>query len=268
MGLVDLRGRENDPAVRLLLTFAHGSPQAVDDAVSRYRDREWLLVGWEDSARGLAACAGVERVSDRELGVRSLAVAPGLRGRGIGRAFVDALAVVATARRLVAETDEDAVGFYSRCGFSVEEIEPKGGRARYRCSRTIEAIPGAANAVRSLTLSELESVIRESWGRDTSDDPDEWSESNPARGQCAVTALLVRDLVGGEILLANVLRDGERVERHAWNRLSSGLSLDLTRSQFQNGEEFEEPTPGEPMVADRSRYELLAVRVRERLEGR
>jgi hypothetical protein len=64
-------------------------------------------------------------------------------------------------------------------------------------------------------LSELESAIRKSWGRDTSDDPDEWSESNPARGQCAVTAMLVRELLGGEILIANVLRHGRRVERHA-----------------------------------------------------
>jgi hypothetical protein len=114
-------------------------------------------------------------------------------------------------------------------------------------------------------LSELESAIRKSWGRDTSDDPDEWSESNPARGQCAVTAMLVRELLGGEILIANVLRDGRRVERHAWNLLPSGLALDLTTSQFEDGGEYEEPVPGEPIMVNRAGYELFARRVRESL---
>lgn len=127
------------------------------------------------------------------------------------------------------------------------------------------ARPAAPDAVHALTLADLERAIQDSWGRDTSDDPDEWSEGNPARGQCAVTALLVRELLGGEILLANVLVDGERVDRHAWNRLPSGLSVDLTRCQFQDGAELEDPTPGEPLLTDRARYELLASRVRQRL---
>lgn len=125
----------------------------------------------------------------------------------------------------------------------------------------------APERVRASTLNDLEQAIQESWGRDTADVPEDWSESNPARGQCAVTATLVRDLLGGEILLANVLRDGQRVERHAWNRLPSGLSLDLTRSQFRDGEELEDPAPGEPRVMDPARYELLAQRVREKLSS-
>jgi hypothetical protein len=102
-------------------------------------------------------------------------------------------------------------------------------------------------------------------GPNTSDDPDEWSEENPARGQCGVTALVVQELLGGEILVANVLRDGVRVDRHAWNRLGSGLTLDLRRSQFRRGEELEEPRAGEPILADPGRYGLLAERVRARL---
>jgi GNAT superfamily N-acetyltransferase len=54
--------------------------------------------------------AGVERDGD-ELVVRSVAVAPERRRQGVGRGLLNALADVATARRLVAETDEDAVGF-------------------------------------------------------------------------------------------------------------------------------------------------------------
>jgi hypothetical protein len=39
--------------------------------------------------------------------------------------------------------------------------------------------------------------------------------------------------LGGEILIADVLRDGVPVERQAWNRLESGVEIDLTREQFQ-----------------------------------
>jgi len=264
MALVDLRGRQDEPAVRALLACAHGSAASADRAAARYRSGEWVLIGWEDGS-ALVACAGVERVASDEIAMRSVAVARERRRQGNGRALVDAVAGAATARRLVAETDEDAVGFYRSCGFSTERIEPTAGRARFRCARTIEPRAGSAVGVSALTLGDLERAIEESWGRDTSDDPEEWSEDNPARGQCAVTSVLVRDLLGGEILIAGVLRGGERVERHAWNRLASGLSVDLTRSQFRSGEELEEPEPGGPILADRVRCELFAERVLARL---
>lgn len=261
MALVDLRARCDDPAVRALAAHAHGSAESLERAPDRYRAREWALVGWEEDGE-LAACAGVERVAQQEIVLRSVAVAPDRRGRGVGRALVEALAQAATARTLVAETDAAAVGFYRRCGFTVEQLGD-----RFRCVRTIEARAADSGAVSALTLGELEQAIRESWGRDTSDDAGEWSGDNPARGQCAVTALLLRDLLGGEILIANVLRGGERVERHAWNRLPSGLALDVTRSQFRDGETYEQPSPGEPVLVERARYELLAGRVRARLDA-
>ena len=43
-------------------------------------------------------------------------------------------------------------------------------------------------------LAAVERALRASWTRDTSDDPDNWSETNRALGQCAVSALVVRAL--------------------------------------------------------------------------
>jgi hypothetical protein len=82
-----------------------------------------------------------------------------------------------------------------------------------------------------------------------------------------VTALLVRELFGGDILVANVLRQGRRVERHAWNRLPSGVTIDLTREQFVNGESFGEPAVEEPVLLDRNpeRYATPRGRVRTAL---
>jgi GNAT superfamily N-acetyltransferase len=125
----------------------------------------------------------MERTSESEIRIRSVATLPEYRGRGVGRALVEAIAGVASASRLVAETDDDAVGFYRRCGFAIEEIEPRNGHPRFRCSRMLEPLPVEPAAVRAFTLNELESAIRKSWGRDTSDDPDEWAGStkSPSR---------------------------------------------------------------------------------------
>jgi hypothetical protein len=122
-----------------------------------------------------------------------------------------------------------------------------------------------------VTLAELERAIRDSWGPETAD-PREWKPANPSSCQCAITMLVVNDYFGGELLSADVFRGGEPVDAHMWNRLPSGLEIDLTREQFRDGE-----TIGPPRVRDRptadptedplyARYELLRERVRRRLE--
>ena len=125
------------------------------------------------------------------------------------------------------------------------------------------------------TLAQLEEAIRDSWSLETADEDDGWTPENPSRGQCDVTTLVVHDLVGGDVLGADVYLDGERIEGHMWNRLASGIDVDLTRDQFTRGE-----IVGEPRVAQRTsaiadpthpryhRYEaylVLSDRVRDRL---
>jgi len=78
----------------------------------------------------------------------------------------------------------------------------------------------------SITFSQLEKTLHQSWSRETSYCPDQWTSQNPALGQCAVTALIVQDSLGGEIVWARV--DGIS---HYFNRIN-GETIDLTRSQF------------------------------------
>jgi hypothetical protein len=159
-----------------------------------------------------------------------------------GRALVDALAGMATlASRVV-----DAEG---------------------RVLRDITVAP--VESPMPLTLARLEQAIRASWSAETSDRPREWSEENPSFQQCDATSRVVRDYLGGEILVAGVVLDGRRVDMHAWNRLPSGVEVDLSREQFLQGEQFETPRVLTEFVGDRfeERYELLAARVRERLSS-
>ena len=83
-------------------------------------------------------------------------------------------------------------------------------------------------------LSGLEGAIRKSWSRETSSDPEKWNPENPAWGQCAVTALVINDYLGGEMVWAEAkLPDGRGIS-HYFN-LVDGQEVDLTRDQFPEG---------------------------------
>ncbi len=114
-----------------------------------------------------------------------------------------------------------------------------------------------------VTLTAFEAAIRAAWSQDTSDDPEEWTEEWRSRGQCGVTSLVVRDLLGGEILIAPVIGSSQEGEHHARNRLASGIELDLTADQFRAGESLGEPVAREPYGHERAA--VLAQRVREGL---
>ena len=164
----------------------------------------------------------------------------------------EAITQVGTATRLLGDDDAlRAYGFEERDGRWVRELTP--------------AVDDSA--ARAVTLGELERAIRESWTREVSEQPEKWSDDNPAYGCCAVTAMVVRDYLGGELVIGGVVKDGARVDRHVWNVLPSGLAVDLSRDQFRDGEQYEAPAPlNEPMVdGTQERYELLAARVRDRL---
>jgi hypothetical protein len=64
----------------------------------------------------------------------------------------------------------------------------------------------------------------------------------PSRGQCGTTALVIQDLLGGDLMVADVDYEGRVEGVHYWNVTPGGVELDLTRDQF---------TPGESLVNQR-----------------
>jgi hypothetical protein len=96
-------------------------------------------------------------------------------------------------------------------------------------------------AARDRELGLLIETLESAWSRETSADPEHWTLANPAWGQCAVTALVVHDEFGGELLRATV-----DDLSHYWNRLPDGSEVDLTRQQFP-----EDAMYGSTVVRDR-----------------
>jgi hypothetical protein len=121
-------------------------------------------------------------------------------------------------------------------------------------------------------MENLKHAIQKSCSSKSSFLPDQWSRDNPARGQCAVTALVVQDSFGGEIIRCDVVGDNDS---HFYNKLPSGEIVDVTKSQFKIDVLFKNER-----VADRSnllshpetaeRYELLkaAVNLQGTIPGR
>lgn len=120
------------------------------------------------------------------------------------------------------------------------------------------------------TLSRIESAVRASWGPDTRDpdEPGSWEPRNPARGQCFVTAAVLQDLLGGEMVIGQSKAGGQWLGCHYWNRFA-GLDVDLTREQFAPGETVSSGRvvgrrPG-PFARCQEQYETLRARVLDRL---
>jgi 8-oxo-dGTP pyrophosphatase MutT (NUDIX family) len=125
----------------------------------------------------------------------------------------------------------------------------------------------SAMMLNMLTVERIRPVFVAAWGPDTCDPHDlaSWRTDNPARGQCGTTALVVQDLLGGELIVGDVHVNGVKVGHHWWNQLPDGAEIDLTAAQFHPGETV---TSGEVRLRPpdapgrcRGQYELLRHRV-------
>lgn len=95
-----------------------------------------------------------------------------------------------------------------------------------------------------LTLRDIEPAIRAAWSRETTFASEKYlsrAPERPSRGQCGPTALVVRDLLGGDLLVSGVAVAGVVDGVHYWNRLPCGTYVDLTRDQFADDEVVQPP---------------------------
>jgi hypothetical protein len=125
-----------------------------------------------------------------------------------------------------------------------------------------------------LSLRAIDEALRAAWAADTCS-PDDvarapWEPGNPAWGHCDITALVVHDLFGGDLMCGEVRSaTGEPQGHHWWNLLASGVELDLTREQFRHGQTVVAvrvvPRPPGPLKRRAAEYAVLRERVAARL---
>lgn len=246
-----------------MLAGAH----SIDDTKSRSRDRAGALTGRDgrefldiDDTVEATCCAGQAR---REARRHQHQGAPTPR-RAMWRTGQAAPVIVAAQSRLLqvlsllVEVLKQARELLGCCG--------RLWRPRVHC--VLSAATGNVLGMKPdpVTAPELRDAIAASWRRETTNDPTHWRSTNPAWGQCAVTALVVQEYLGGQLLRAVV-----GGVSHYWNELPSGEELDLTRHQFDHyapqGREHRSREYVLSFPGTRLRYVRLLTLVAEQLEA-
>ena len=104
---------------------------------------------------------------------------------------------------------------------------------------------------RPADLEPFAAAIARAWSLETAST---YTEADPARGQCSVTALAVHELFGGEIL-----KTPTPGGMHFYNRLN-GQRVDLTAAQFSAPPSYADlPSGPEEAIADTSPARLAAL---------
>jgi hypothetical protein len=100
---------------------------------------------------------------------------------------------------------------------------------------------------------QVASALAKSWSLESAR---QWTAENPAAGQCNVTALLLYELFGGQLLKTR-LPEGD----HFYNRFG-GRRYDFTESQFSRAIDYADlPTTQAEVERGATSAELEALRV-------
>ncbi|OKP98740.1 GNAT family N-acetyltransferase [Paenibacillus sp. P46E] len=122
---------------RLLAECMMADDERVREEVDRYlaedsRELQGTFIDGE-----LAGLIGIRRGPGTEAEILHIAVQTRWRGRGIGAAMIGELRKCGGIEMLQAETDREAVGFYSHCGFKISSLGEKyPGVERFSCKYT------------------------------------------------------------------------------------------------------------------------------------
>jgi ribosomal protein S18 acetylase RimI-like enzyme len=127
---------QDDAILRQLPWFSVGYPDdaKIEQRFAQYRgETDHRLLAYEVDGRILGS-VGLVLTAPGEAVIRNIAVLPAHRGQGIGRQLVRQVWARFALRRLTAETDAGAVGFYRRCGFAIASLGEKWpGTERFEC---------------------------------------------------------------------------------------------------------------------------------------
>lgn len=134
--LIDLKDKLNDQQIVELLGYSVFPDQdKVKEAIEMYRSNRSTLKGYflDDEVIGLI---GYEWLPKEEIiKIHHISVAHDYRGLGYGRGIILELIEMEKPKKIVAETDEDAVDFYRNIGFEIISLGEKYPfHERFECS--------------------------------------------------------------------------------------------------------------------------------------
>ena len=120
----NVQNRLSESTIRHLISgcLFDSSSAGIDDALTRYEGEQFYA--WEENGEPMGICGF--RVLLDKLEICHIAVSENARGRGCGSTMIAALHSKYNMS-IQAETDDDAIGFYRKCGFEATAINKQFG---------------------------------------------------------------------------------------------------------------------------------------------
>lgn len=132
--LADVKPNLFDPEVLALLkpSVYKPTPKRLKDRAEKYtEDKNVFAYACKSSEKYIGIV--VFRTENNTAEILDIAVKPEYRKHGIGRKLIDLILNQFPVDIIIAETDNDAVGFYEKCGFTVAPAESIDDTDRYLC---------------------------------------------------------------------------------------------------------------------------------------
>ena len=134
MNIIDVKKSLCDKSVYSLLAPSVFSPTPVRllSRAEKYQadDKTSIYAYSEDGEyKGII----VFKIKEQTAEILDIAVIPEYKGNGIGSRLIDYIFSRFAVNKIIAETDDDAIGFYKKYGFTVGDITVKFDAKRYTC---------------------------------------------------------------------------------------------------------------------------------------
>ncbi|MBU9674493.1 GNAT family N-acetyltransferase [Planococcus sp. CP5-4] len=122
-----------DSSVKTLLSYATSSTKVKAEYEKYFSLPNFKLYGMAVDEK-FFACIGIEFLEKDVCEIRHLSVSSEIRGQNIGSEMIDFICRFYPFHQIIAETDQQAVEFYRKYGFSISSLGEKyPGVERFRC---------------------------------------------------------------------------------------------------------------------------------------
>ena len=132
--ICDVKEKLSDSAILHLLapSVFNPTPERLLSRAEKYQaDDKTKAYAYADNGeyKGII----VFKIKEQTAEILDVAVKPEYQGKGIGSRLIDYIFSKFMVNKITAETDDDAIGFYKKYGFTVVDITVKFDAKRYTC---------------------------------------------------------------------------------------------------------------------------------------
>ena len=134
MNIIDVKESLCDKSVYSLLapSVFNPTPERLLSRAEKYQADDTVKV-YAYSENGEYKGIIVFKIKEQTAEILDIAVILEYQGNGIGSRLIDYIFTRFAVNKITAETDDDAIGFYKKYGFTVGDITVKFDAKRYTC---------------------------------------------------------------------------------------------------------------------------------------